>query len=476
MTSTKGPLPVMVWIYGGGFLAGNTRQYDPKYFMDQDVIVVSMNYRLGPLGFLNTGDATVTGNAGLKDQRLALKWVQDNIQAFGGDAKKVTIFGESAGAASVHAHIISPSSKNLFHKAILQSGSLYCPWSMNVHPARQVRKYGKRVGCPQSDMKALVACLKGLSAKQVTEPIVDFMDKGPFIEGDAFFGPTIESKDAIDPMFIENPRILIEQGKFAKVPVMMGVTKGEGGIRTSRLDAMNMDVETMQENWSKYAPIMLMYDPKRTNVTDRFREYYFSSPPYNHDTYFQNFTRMISDGWFFHALHGAVTHHNKVAPVYLYYYDYEAALPSIYSAMKAVESSDDWLFADARIAISIGKDLFKRYYGHPGPHDYGACHADELLQLFNMERAFEIGQKSRDYQFSKDLVKTFVDFAKSDDNLKFKGKEWPILKQGSIANQKGPLPFMSLNKDGGVINEPFFEIIPFWNSLNIRDFKAKVDW
>lgn len=136
---------------------------------------------------------------------------------------------------------------------------------------------------------------------------------------------------------------------------------------------MNMDVETMQENWSKYAPIMLMYDPKRTNVTDRFREYYFSSPPYNHDTYFQNFTRMISDGWFFHALHGAVTHHNKVAPVYLYYYDYEAALPSIYSAMKAVESSDDWLFADARIAISIGKDLFKRYYGHPGPHDYGMC-------------------------------------------------------------------------------------------------------
>ena len=95
--------PVMVWIYGGGFTQGDYtfKKYGPQPYMDKDIIVVTVNYRLGPFGFLSLGDAGVYGNAGLMDQNLALQWVRENIGNFGGDKDSVTIFGESAGSLSV---------------------------------------------------------------------------------------------------------------------------------------------------------------------------------------------------------------------------------------------------------------------------------------------------------------------------------------------------------------------------------------
>lgn len=123
----------MVWIHGGGFISesASPKVYGPQYLMSQDIVLVSINYRLGVLGFLSLEDVTldVPGNAGLKDQNFALKWVQGNIGCFGGDKNNVTIFGHSAGAASVHFHILSPSSKGLFHKAIMESGVALNPWS-----------------------------------------------------------------------------------------------------------------------------------------------------------------------------------------------------------------------------------------------------------------------------------------------------------------------------------------------------------
>ena len=118
-------LPVMVFIHGGSLItgSGNFRDYGPLHFMDKDVILVTINYRLGPFGFFFMGDDMVSGNAGLKDQVMALQWVQDNIQSFGGDPNSVTIFGESAGSFSVSVHILSPLSVDLFHRAVMQSRS-----------------------------------------------------------------------------------------------------------------------------------------------------------------------------------------------------------------------------------------------------------------------------------------------------------------------------------------------------------------
>lgn len=112
--------PVMFWIHGGGYTtgSGNSDMYGPHYLISQDVIVVTINYRLGVLGFLTLDDPKlgVPGNAGLKDQVMALKWVQKNIRNFGGDPNNVTIFGESAGASSVHFLLLSPMAKGLCHR------------------------------------------------------------------------------------------------------------------------------------------------------------------------------------------------------------------------------------------------------------------------------------------------------------------------------------------------------------------------
>jgi para-nitrobenzyl esterase len=133
--SQPGPLPVMVWIYGGGFMAGSTSEprQDGANLTKKGVIVVSMNYRLGIFGFFSHPELTresgynASGNYGLLDQVAALHWVQDNIAAFGGDPNNVTIFGESAGSLSVSALMASPLTKGLFRRAIGESGAFFRP-------------------------------------------------------------------------------------------------------------------------------------------------------------------------------------------------------------------------------------------------------------------------------------------------------------------------------------------------------------
>ncbi|PSN48053.1 Esterase E4, partial [Blattella germanica] len=108
--------PVLVWIHGGGYAfgSGNIEQQGPDYLLEEDIVVVTLNYRLGALGFLSLQGTEVSSNNGLKDQSLALRWVQQNIAHFGGDPSRVTIWGESAGAGSVHGQMLSPMSQGDF--------------------------------------------------------------------------------------------------------------------------------------------------------------------------------------------------------------------------------------------------------------------------------------------------------------------------------------------------------------------------
>ena len=108
------PLPVMIWFTGGAFVFGAGAMYGPDYWMGEDIIVVTVNYRLGPFGFLSLGLEEAAGNQGMLDQRLAMVWVQDNIASLGGDPDRVTIAGESAGSFSLGYHLVSPGSRGLF--------------------------------------------------------------------------------------------------------------------------------------------------------------------------------------------------------------------------------------------------------------------------------------------------------------------------------------------------------------------------
>uniref|UniRef100_A0A8B9SK45 Carboxylic ester hydrolase n=1 Tax=Anas platyrhynchos TaxID=8839 RepID=A0A8B9SK45_ANAPL len=124
----KDKLPVMVWIHGGNFVFGGASRYDGSALSAyENVVVVIIQYRLGLLGFFCTGDEHARGNWALLDQVAALRWIQENIEHFGGDPGSVTLFGVSAGSCSIYAHIMSPLSKGLFHKAISESGILIPP-------------------------------------------------------------------------------------------------------------------------------------------------------------------------------------------------------------------------------------------------------------------------------------------------------------------------------------------------------------
>ncbi|VDL88588.1 unnamed protein product [Schistocephalus solidus] len=128
-------LPVMVWIFGGSFSTGSSvlNVYDGRFLSTrQNVIVVTLNYRLGPFGFLYLNYSGAPGNMGLWDQRLAIKWVKDHIEHFNGDPDRITLFGESAGSVSVSAHVISPWSHSFFRNAILQSGSVFGYWGVET--------------------------------------------------------------------------------------------------------------------------------------------------------------------------------------------------------------------------------------------------------------------------------------------------------------------------------------------------------
>ncbi|XP_026480236.1 venom carboxylesterase-6-like [Ctenocephalides felis] len=133
--------PVMFWIHGGSFNtgSGDYNLYGPDYLVRQGVILVTFNYRLGVLGFLSNPDWGIKGNMGLQDQIMALKWVNENIEAFGGDKNRITIFGESAGAASVHYLMMDNSTEKLYQRAILQSGSLLNPWARQFNTTQRFR-------------------------------------------------------------------------------------------------------------------------------------------------------------------------------------------------------------------------------------------------------------------------------------------------------------------------------------------------
>ncbi|TDO08780.1 para-nitrobenzyl esterase [Mycobacterium sp. BK086] len=189
--------PVMVWIHGGGFLNGSADIYDARWLATQgDIVVVTVNYRLGTLGFLAhpalSPDGDI-GNYGLADQQAALRWVRDNIAEFGGDPTKVTIAGESAGAMSVCDHLVAPDSAGLFRAAILQSGP--CQAQADRATAQQVSgEYATRVGC--SEPAGMAECLRSRPVKELQSAPL-YVGFGP----DKLTGPvTGTDRLPVDPM------------------------------------------------------------------------------------------------------------------------------------------------------------------------------------------------------------------------------------------------------------------------------------
>ncbi|KXJ82746.1 hypothetical protein RP20_CCG011480 [Aedes albopictus] len=149
--NTTGNYSVMVYIHGGSFYLGAAVQHPPDYLLERDVVLVVIQYRLGPLGFLSTLSDVIPGNAGMLDMIMALEWVQDHIADFGGNPDKVTVFGQSAGAGAISALLYSPLvSQRLFNQVILQSGGSLSTWAVDPNPVTNAIDIAKYAGCNEN--------------------------------------------------------------------------------------------------------------------------------------------------------------------------------------------------------------------------------------------------------------------------------------------------------------------------------------
>lgn len=162
-------MPVMFYIYGGGFYNGSNIDHPPRYLLEKDVVLVVPNYRIGALGWLSTLDANMPGNAPVADLLLALQWVQDYIHVFGGDPKQVTIFGQSAGSVMSSALLLSPhTSAVYFHRSIVQSGSIFGSWAINSQPIEQVKRICHALNCYNCESKdSSYECLKKVNVLEL---------------------------------------------------------------------------------------------------------------------------------------------------------------------------------------------------------------------------------------------------------------------------------------------------------------------
>ncbi|MDX6741680.1 carboxylesterase/lipase family protein [Actinocorallia sp. A-T 12471] len=217
------PLPVMVWIPGGGFFLGGGGDYDPSAIVrDGNVVLVTFNYRVNVFGFFShpaiNAEGHANGNYGLMDQTYALQWVRRNIAAFGGDPDNVTIFGESAGAASVLAQMASPAAEGLFHKAISQSCSVAAVMPMAT--VESVAEVGVALATAAGCTDQTPENLRALTTKELLA--ANRMPDGEFGVGRFHLGPVVDGEVLPAPI-----GELFRSGRFHQVPFINGTNKDE---------------------------------------------------------------------------------------------------------------------------------------------------------------------------------------------------------------------------------------------------------
>ncbi|XP_042856871.1 pyrethroid hydrolase Ces2a-like, partial [Penaeus japonicus] len=244
-------LPVMVWFLPGGFVYGSMGLYRPEYLLRNEVILVVVQARIGILGFLSTEDSELPGNLGLKDQTLALQWVQSNIHDLGGDPDKVTIFGQNSGSTYVHYHILSPMSKGLFKRAIMQSGSALCPWAVREDHKMYANQLGRLLSCPQisENVEAmnsadLVNCLRKIPVEQLNTVLLKLPT--PYV-----------MTPRVDGEFLPaHPATLVREGRYTPVDIISGKTRDEGSLnfRTFLQDGM---IDFLISNYSTFVPYFM---------------------------------------------------------------------------------------------------------------------------------------------------------------------------------------------------------------------------
>ncbi|XP_029697094.1 carboxylesterase 5A-like [Takifugu rubripes] len=297
-------LPVMVWIHGGGFALGSASMFSGSALAAyQDVVVVLIQYRLGLLGFLSTGDEHMPGNIGFLDQIQALKWVQEHIHNFGGDPDLVTIFGESAGGISVSLLLLSPLSEGLFHRAIAESGTAPT-YALGQDPLPSFQLVANVSGCSAESTEKTADCIKSLDMETILTIAKENPLQFSLITGGHFLQ--------------KSPSELLLQHQLLTVPFMTGVNNHEGSFLLAQFFAPPNWTEGMDQEHVLGMLSMFYPDPKDEQLRKQILDKYTGSGEdrvKNRD----GFTELLGDVLFvIPAIKTANAHRDAGAPVYLY--------------------------------------------------------------------------------------------------------------------------------------------------------------
>ncbi|XP_071386155.1 acetylcholinesterase-like [Centroberyx affinis] len=382
--------PVLVWIYGGGFITGTSSLdlYDGRFLSKSEgVVVVSMNYRLGALGFLTLPDnKNIRGNAGLLDQRLALRWVANNIAAFGGDPAKVTLFGESAGGVSVSLHLLSPGSHALFQRAVLQSGAPNAPWATVSQKVAWDRSMmlGKLLGCPLSPPADLELCLEKADPqtiltnqfKVITKPSLIALPFAPHVDGD--FLP-------------DKPEVLLRTGNFLKTEVLLGLNKDEGtyflvyGVPGYDITSQSL---ITRRNFMQGTVLAM---PEDSNITREAVVFQYTdwTDENNGTKNRDSLGSVVGDKLFTcPMLEFAQRYPQHGGKAYLYFFDHRSST-------------------------------------NPWPAWMGVMHGYEIEFVFGMPLNVTLGYTQNEVNMSRKFMKHWANFARTG-NPSIKGADWPI--------------------------------------------------
>lgn len=376
--------PVMVWLHSGSFVIGSTSMDmgDGKYLAAREkVIVVSLAYRLGIFGFFYLGHESAPGNQGLHDQVLGLRWVQQNIENFGGDPQLVTLFGSGAGATSISLHLLSPLSQNLFHRAIMQGGVTGPPmvgWQTEtpVEAKRRALLYAfEYLYCPRNeDPLSIIACLNDLTNDDIISDQI-------FPYNSLIFRPCVDGAFLTSP-----PYESLSNGYIKKCPIIIGTTRNEG-------------------SWSVF-----QFSPEYLNLTDwtmnrdqfvvAMKRIFLYYPNYPIRTLMQFQEKVIE----------LYTNRENQNDTYLNL----AALDAAYADAYFSCSRNEYASAYSRNNMDVYMfELTQRYEMSPWPKWMGVVHGDDVYFVFGAPPAPGRDLTDEEHLLSRAMMHYWGNFART---------------------------------------------------------------
>ena len=365
----------MFFIHGGAFAYGTqVRMAGDRLQAWGDVVVVSINYRVGPLGFLCLNTDEAGGNMGMLDMVVALEWTHQYIEYFGGDPDQITIFGESAGSASIGHLLLSKETNGLFARGIGQSGGAIASWAFDKSAGEQGVEVARLAGCSEAELAdhdMIVNCLRNMPAEDVSAAYHQHSKNQRKDAYDGFGGTTPCSQTHGKRKFYEdheNPKDILYDGNYESVPIMFGANSHEGSYVYGVVynDFMEPNDLIHNETFLRYDIIHTLMQV--VDVSNSYAVEYMIQKEYFEDSMMGNLTAMqpglidlLSVFFLKASSYELMAQNSKYNDSYWYAFDYQPSQKTVFNLL--------FMSPDKKAEI----------------RDSGVCHGDELIYMFDME-------------------------------------------------------------------------------------------